>query len=315
MADLDSDVVKAQLASLDEAVLALQDVASTIAPANGAQGDLTQYIATQGLDPLGRAKLCVAVGYAIDSVLFAYLKTRNVDTDSHVIMAELDRIKAYVAKVKEAMARKARQDGKSTGAQDAQRRGVDRDAANRIIRHDLHTQAREDRERVQRVARDNLATMERLTKGAQTPTAYDASQIGKHTRFTNSPLGRDAVEQLSTTAAASSGLREHQSFNDTATGDDEDDEDDADAKPDMESIRHPSRRQASGRHTKFAEEEDSAGAQSVDSGSELGIFEESKQEKRNRQRKERNKARKTRMAEHHAKKAERDGKDRSDGQK
>uniref|UniRef100_A0A060T3A7 Exosome complex protein n=1 Tax=Blastobotrys adeninivorans TaxID=409370 RepID=A0A060T3A7_BLAAD len=49
-----------------------------------------------------QAKFCAFLAYALDSTMFAYLKARGKDTNDHPIMKELDRVKSYMAKIKEA---------------------------------------------------------------------------------------------------------------------------------------------------------------------------------------------------------------------
>lgn len=66
-----------------------------------------------------QAKFCAFLAYALDSTMFAYLKARGKDTNDHPIMKELDRVKSYMAKIKEAQKTRPK---------------VDKAAADRFIR-------------------------------------------------------------------------------------------------------------------------------------------------------------------------------------
>ena len=57
---------------------------------------------TRKLPILDRAKLNVTVVYAIESLLFSYLKLNGIDPKEHAVWKELARAKSYFAKVKEA---------------------------------------------------------------------------------------------------------------------------------------------------------------------------------------------------------------------
>ncbi|KAI9217270.1 hypothetical protein BC828DRAFT_391580 [Blastocladiella britannica] len=73
-------------------------------------------------DPVDRAKLLVALAFALQSSLHAHLKVSGQDTNQDHIRAQLDRLKVYFGKVKQAEDRKNRA---ST---------VDVEAAGRFIR-------------------------------------------------------------------------------------------------------------------------------------------------------------------------------------
>ncbi|KAK8864301.1 hypothetical protein IAR55_001548 [Kwoniella newhampshirensis] len=52
------------------------------------------------LPTLERAKMDVLVSYAINDLIWVYLKTKGIDPEKHDVSAELERIKAYYAKVR-----------------------------------------------------------------------------------------------------------------------------------------------------------------------------------------------------------------------
>ncbi|KZV87489.1 hypothetical protein EXIGLDRAFT_620572 [Exidia glandulosa HHB12029] len=72
---------------------------------------------------LDQAKLNVLVPYMVHDLIFIYLKTIGVDPKTHAVVAELERIKQYFAKIKQ--------------AEDPEKRrlAIDREAAGRFIKH------------------------------------------------------------------------------------------------------------------------------------------------------------------------------------
>ncbi|TDL28159.1 C1D-domain-containing protein [Rickenella mellea] len=82
------------------------------------------------LDNLQQAKLQTLLPYLINSLIFIYLKTRGMDPKTHEVVAELNRVKAYFEKIKEA-------------EDPAKRRSeIDKAAASRFIKHAI-TQAKQ----------------------------------------------------------------------------------------------------------------------------------------------------------------------------
>ncbi|XP_073248421.1 nuclear nucleic acid-binding protein C1D-like [Porites lutea] len=58
------------------------------------------------MNPLESAKLDLVVAYAINSMFWMYLTTQGVNPREHPVKSELDRIKKYMGKVKEATEKK-----------------------------------------------------------------------------------------------------------------------------------------------------------------------------------------------------------------
>ncbi|XP_022795542.1 nuclear nucleic acid-binding protein C1D-like isoform X2 [Stylophora pistillata] len=58
------------------------------------------------MDPLQSAKLDLVVAYSINSMFWMYLTTQGVNPRQHPVKSELDRIKKYMGKVKEATEKK-----------------------------------------------------------------------------------------------------------------------------------------------------------------------------------------------------------------
>ncbi|KAH9932004.1 Sas10/Utp3/C1D family-domain-containing protein [Epithele typhae] len=75
------------------------------------------------LDTMQQVKLNVAIPYLVYDLIFIYLKTRGVDPKTHPVVAELERVKQYFDKIK--------------NAEDPEKRKsvLDKAAANRFIRH------------------------------------------------------------------------------------------------------------------------------------------------------------------------------------
>ncbi|KAH8119982.1 C1D-domain-containing protein [Phellopilus nigrolimitatus] len=83
------------------------------------------------LDTLQQAKMQVVLPYLINDLIFIYLRTRGVDPKTHPVVAELDRVRQYFSKIKD--------------AEDAGKKkttGIDKAAAGRFIKHAI-SQARQ----------------------------------------------------------------------------------------------------------------------------------------------------------------------------
>ena len=98
---------------------------------------------TSKLPLLDKAKLHVLATYAVESILFSALRLNGVDAKSHPVFKELNRVKEYFAKIKNAET--AGQKRTTT---------VDRDAAGRVIRHGRAGNERYDRDRAAREGRN-----------------------------------------------------------------------------------------------------------------------------------------------------------------
>ena len=75
--------------------------------------------------------------FALDSLMFMYLKTRGLSVDGHVIKRELDRLRPYFARVKEVAQKAAGGDAAGGGSggvrQDTRTSKVDVQAAQRFV--------------------------------------------------------------------------------------------------------------------------------------------------------------------------------------
>ncbi|KAG7099796.1 hypothetical protein E1B28_001608 [Marasmius oreades] len=54
------------------------------------------------LEPLQQAKLLTDIPYVVYDLVFIYLKTRGIDPKTHPVIAELERVKSYFGKIKNA---------------------------------------------------------------------------------------------------------------------------------------------------------------------------------------------------------------------
>ena len=74
----------------------------------------------QKLGHVEHAKLNAGLAYAINTLYFVYLRTVGVDTASHGVRKELDRVKSYITKIKKSLAK-----------QDKRKEAIDKGAASR----------------------------------------------------------------------------------------------------------------------------------------------------------------------------------------
>lgn len=102
---------------------------------------------TSKLPLLDKAKLYVLATYAIDSVLFSYLRLNGQNVKDHPVAQEIMRVRSYFNKIKEVEAGPVQRNAT-----------LDKDAAARFIKHglagnDKYDQARQDRKAVEASAK------------------------------------------------------------------------------------------------------------------------------------------------------------------
>ncbi|GMK58024.1 hypothetical protein CspeluHIS016_0500560 [Cutaneotrichosporon spelunceum] len=78
------------------------------------------------LGAIERAKLDVLVAYTVNNLVWMYLRMRGIEPDTHGVAKELERVRGYYGKVRDA------EDGKPTT-----RTRIDKDAAKRFITHSI----------------------------------------------------------------------------------------------------------------------------------------------------------------------------------
>ncbi|KIK70537.1 hypothetical protein GYMLUDRAFT_32574 [Collybiopsis luxurians FD-317 M1] len=106
--------LKVLSASIDEVEAAIEPLLS---------GEQTLPEILLALEPLQQAKLQTALPYLVYDLIFIYLRTRGIDPKSHPVITELDRVRQYFDKIK---------DAENPAARTMQ---VDKAAANRFIKH------------------------------------------------------------------------------------------------------------------------------------------------------------------------------------
>ncbi|KAK1141624.1 hypothetical protein N8T08_008888 [Aspergillus melleus] len=95
------------------------------------------------LPVLDKAKYHVLVTYALESLLFSYLRLHGVDAKDHPVFRELTRVKQYFAKIK------------ALETEPEQRTmTLDKEAAGRFIKHGLAGNDKYDMERKEREAKE-----------------------------------------------------------------------------------------------------------------------------------------------------------------
>ncbi len=117
---------------------------------------------TSKLPLLDKAKAYVLATYAIESLLFSSLRLNGVDAKSHAVFKELARVKEYFGKIKSA---------ETAGTKRSTT--LNKEAANRFVKHGLAGNGRYDRERAQRGASERTGAKRNL----------DQMATGTHTKF------------------------------------------------------------------------------------------------------------------------------------
>jgi exosome complex protein LRP1 len=130
-------------------------------------------VSTSTVPLLDKAKIYVLATYAIESILFSFLRLNGVQAKEHPIFRELTRVKEYFAKIKAAEEITLKGDNKP-GAR------LDKHAAERVIKHGLSGNARHDR-----------ARQVRETTGAK--RKLEKVGVGKHTRLDDK--GKSSAQQ------------------------------------------------------------------------------------------------------------------------
>jgi len=119
---------------------------------------------TSKLPLLDKAKLYVVATYAIESLLFSYLRLNSVDAKSHAIFQELSRVKQYFEKIKTV---------ESAGLKPTSK--LDKGAAGRFVRHALVGNDKYDKERAELAEREKA--------GAKRKFEDMTERVGSHVRF------------------------------------------------------------------------------------------------------------------------------------
>lgn len=128
---------------VEDMTVSIDDLEASLAPLLNA----TLSSSTSKLPLLDKAKLYVLATYAIDSVLFSYLRLNGQNVKDHPVVQEIMRVRSYFNKIKEVEAGPVQRNTT-----------LDKDAAARFIKHglagnDKYDQARADRKAVEASAK------------------------------------------------------------------------------------------------------------------------------------------------------------------
>jgi exosome complex protein LRP1 len=140
----------------------IDDLEASLAPLLNA----TLSSSTSKLPLLDKAKLYVLATYAIDSVLFSYLRLNGQNVKDHPVVQEIMRVRSYFNKIKEVEAGPAQRNTT-----------LDKDAAARFIKHGLSGNDKYDQARQDRLAADKSGAKRKAEE-------FEASaQYGSGNRF------------------------------------------------------------------------------------------------------------------------------------
>ncbi|KAH7881123.1 uncharacterized protein C8R40DRAFT_1076590 [Lentinula edodes] len=118
MASAETRKAKSRLKVLSSS---LTEIEAAIAPLLSGERTLPEILLT--LEPLEQAKLQTTLPYLVYDLIFIYLRTRGIDPKTHPVVTELERVRQYFEKIKNA---------ENTPVRGTQ---VDKAAANRFIKH------------------------------------------------------------------------------------------------------------------------------------------------------------------------------------
>ncbi|GAB7356029.1 hypothetical protein MBLNU459_g6648t2 [Dothideomycetes sp. NU459] len=121
---------------------------------------------TSKLPLLDKAKLYVLATYAIESLLFSYLKLNGVDAKEHPVFLELTRVKEYFGKIKVAESAPVKRNT-----------ALDKAAAGRFVKHALSGNEEYDKKRAEQAQREKA--------GAKRKFEDMTERVGSHLRFEN----------------------------------------------------------------------------------------------------------------------------------
>ncbi|KAH3681981.1 hypothetical protein WICPIJ_007052 [Wickerhamomyces pijperi] len=111
------DLIKQYIQSLNQAVTTLDPQIITLTSES-----FEDRINSES-DPLKRVKIATNYAYTIVTLAFAYLKSIGVDTAKHPIMEDLNRVKSYMKRYKDA----------SSGVDEEEQKRIDTEKAKRFI--------------------------------------------------------------------------------------------------------------------------------------------------------------------------------------
>ncbi|EGC47850.1 exosome-associated family protein [Histoplasma capsulatum var. duboisii H88] len=111
---------------------------------------------TQKMPVMDKAKLHVLITYAIESLIFSYLRLQGVNAKEHPVFKELTRVKQYFEKIKTVET-----------VPEKRTTAVDKEAAGRFIKHGLAGNDKYDLERAERDAKEKAMALLKAAKLAR----------------------------------------------------------------------------------------------------------------------------------------------------
>jgi len=166
--------------SLDHLASDIEDLEDSLTPILNAALSAS----TSKLPLLDKAKLYVLATYAIESLLFSYIRLNGVEAKSHPVFRELARVKQYFDKIKAAESAGLKPNAKtsaypsaypSTNASAKPNTNLDKDAAGRFVKHALSGNDEYDRKREEQLQKEKA--------GAKRKFEDMTERVGSHTRF------------------------------------------------------------------------------------------------------------------------------------
>jgi len=148
------------LSSLDHLTSDIEDLEESLTPIL----NTALSASTSKLPLLDKAKLYVLATYAIESLLFSYIKLNGVEAKSHPVFRELARVKQYFDKIKTAESAGIKPNAK-----------LDKDAAGRFVKHALAGNDEYDKKREEAIQKEKA--------GAKRKFEDMTEKVGSHTRF------------------------------------------------------------------------------------------------------------------------------------
>jgi exosome complex protein LRP1 len=196
---------------VEDMTASIDDLEASLAPLLNASLSSS----TSKLPLLDKAKLYVLATYAIDSVLFSYLRLNGQNVKDHPVVQEIMRVRSYFNKIKEVEAGPVQRNTT-----------LDKDAAARFIKHglagnDKYDQARADRKAVEQSAKRKAEEFEA------------SARFGSQNRFAGMAKRMKAEEPTITVVKA-----------DDASSDDEETADSKAEKKSAKQQRHAERAEA-----------------------------------------------------------------------
>ncbi|KAF5375288.1 hypothetical protein D9758_000543 [Tetrapyrgos nigripes] len=119
-----------------------------------------------GLEPIQQAKLQTVIPYLVYDLVFIYLKTRGLDPKTHPVFAELEGVRQYFDKIKNA---------ENPATRTTQ---VDKAAASRFIKHAI-TQAQIDSDVAVQASSSSGSINPALQRALESATRGESSQVDK----------------------------------------------------------------------------------------------------------------------------------------